>query len=88
MQANTDELARRVREIRLEMFGHDGIAALSHALNIPARTWEHFEDGITIPASIILQFIEMTGVEPHWLLTGEGARYRDRSQKSPKSASG
>jgi hypothetical protein len=88
MQAKSDDLKRRVREIRVETFGENGIAALASALDIPARTWEHFENGITIPAWIILQFIEITGVEAHWLLTGEGERYRGGSMKSPLSASG
>ena len=74
MHPNSDDLCVRVREIRVERFGNDGIATLAQALDIPARTWEHFENGVTIPAWIILQFIEITGVEPHWLLTGEGER--------------
>jgi len=87
MHGNSDHLARRVREIRLEMFD-DGVATLSQAMDIPARTWEHFENGVTIPAWIILQFIEITGVEPHWLMTGEGERYRVRSANPPRRASG
>jgi hypothetical protein len=83
MCVNSDHLARRVREIRLEMFGDDGVAILSQAMDIPPQTWEHMEQGITIPASIILHFIEITGVEPHWLLTAEGERYRARPMKSP-----
>ena len=71
-----DELSLRVREVRLDKFGEDGIAILSQALKIPAPTWENFENGVTIPAGVILRFIELTGVEPHWLLTGEGPRYR------------
>ncbi len=88
MQANSDALAPRVREIRLEMFGEDGISSVSQSMHIPAQTWENFENGVAIPAWIILQFIEITGVEAHWLLTGEGERYRDRSTELPKSASG
>jgi hypothetical protein len=88
MQADSHGLARRVRQIRIEKFGDNGIATLSQTLDIPARTWEHFENGITIPAWVILQFIEITGVEPHWLLTGDGERYRVPSAKSPVRASG
>jgi hypothetical protein len=87
MQGNSDHLAARVREIRLETFADDGIATLAQAMNIPARTWEHFENGVTIPAWILLQFIEMTGVEPHWLLTGKGERYRVRPATSDRRAS-
>ena len=60
---------------------------MSQAMNIPARTWEHFENGVMIPAWILLQFIELTGVEPHWLLTGEGDRYRIPPVKSSSGAS-
>ena len=71
-----EQLSLRVRQVRRETFGEDGIPALSRALEIPARTWEHYECGVTILARVILQFIEVTGAEPHWLLTGEGERYR------------
>ena len=87
MQGSSDHLASRVREIRLDQFGGDGIANLAIAMNIPARTWENFENGVMIPARILLQFIEITGVEPHWLLTGEGERYRVPPARSALRAS-
>ena len=31
-----------------------------------------------IPGHVILQFIEIAEVDPHWLLTGDGERYRAR----------
>ena len=74
-------MAARIREIRLAEFGENGIEHLSEALMIPARTWHHFESGVTMPGWIILQFIALTGVEPHWLLTGEGERYRVRPEQ-------
>ena len=69
-------LARRVREVRVELFGEDGGPALARALRMPHRTWANYEDGIAIPGLVILRFIELTHVEPHWLLTGEGEKYR------------
>jgi len=87
MSRNGDELSPRVREIRRDKFGEDGIATLSQTMKIPAHTWENFENGVLIPAGIILEFIELTGVEPHWLLTGEGARYRARSATAARRAS-
>ena len=36
--------------------------------------------GATIPAQSILSFIKLTGVDPHWLLTGDGDQFRDRGQ--------
>jgi hypothetical protein len=87
MRADKHELALRVREVRLAKFGERGIATLAQALKIPARTWEHFEGGVTMPAWIILEFVELTGVEPHWLLTGEGDQYRVSSERVPHRAS-
>jgi hypothetical protein len=76
MQGHCTLLASRIREIRVETFGGGDVANVAQAMKIHARTWENFEDGVTMPAWILLQFIELTGVEPHWLLTGEGERYR------------
>jgi hypothetical protein len=87
MQKENEQLSIRVRQIRLEKFGDDGGPALARALEIPARTWEHYESGVTIPARVVLQFIEVTGADPRWLLTGEGERYRDRPAKPNLRAS-
>jgi hypothetical protein len=51
MQGNNDLLASRVREIRAEKFGAEGVAEVSQAMNIPVRTWEHFEMGGRPPRS-------------------------------------
>jgi hypothetical protein len=66
------DLAARVREIRLRLFGEHGGPLLAQALNLPARTWMNYEAGATIPALVILRFIENRCVSPRWLLTGEG----------------
>jgi hypothetical protein len=87
MQEHSDLLASRIREIRAEKFGTEGVAALSQAMNITASTWENFENGVMIPGWILLQFIELTGAEPHWLLTGKGNRYRVPSVKSRRRSS-
>ena len=73
MNAN-DELADRLREVRLEMYGVHGGPLLAEILEIPARTWAHYESGVAIPGLVLLRFIEATRVAPHWLLTGEGER--------------
>jgi hypothetical protein len=86
MQANGSELSPRIREVRLERYGEGGIPTLAEALKIPARTWLNFEGGVAAPASVILQFIELTDVEPHWLLTGEGERYRARPGQATSRA--
>ena len=65
-------LAGRVREIRRQVFGEQGGPRLAEALGLPDRTWRNYEAGVTIPAPVILRFIEVCGASPHWLLTGEG----------------
>ena len=76
-------LARRVREVRRELFGEHGGPLLAEALRLPHRTWLHYESGVTIPAEVILRFIVATGANPGWLLTGEGDRYGpDRQARS------
>lgn len=69
------DLARRVREIREEVYGGDGVSSLAEVLNLPWRTWQNYEAGVTIPALVILAFIGVTKAEPHWLLTGHGSKY-------------
>lgn len=69
-------LSRRLREIRQEIFGEHGGPELARRLGLPARTWYNYETGVTVPAEVLLGFIEQTGVNPTWLLNGEGPRYR------------
>ena len=71
----------------MEKFGEGGIAALALAMNIPVKTWENLEGGVALPAWVILKFIVLTRVEPHWLMTGEGERYRARSEMTAHRAS-
>jgi hypothetical protein len=68
-------LADRVRQVRRDLYGAHGGPLLAEALRLPFRTWANYEAGCTIPAQVILQFIEITRADPHWLLTGEGQRY-------------
>ena len=68
-------LAYRVREIRRELYGDAGGPVLADALGLPPGTWTNYESGVVIPAAVILEFIEVTGVEPLWLLTGRGRRF-------------
>ena len=77
-QVIKSDLARRVREVREELYGRHGGPMLAAALELPYRTWHNYETGCTIPAQTILRFIEVTDAHPHWLLTGEGVRYISR----------
>ena len=74
----TRGLAERVREIRVERFGEGGGPLLAETLGLPERTWQNYESGVTIPALVILRFVELTGVSPRWLRTGKGDKYGDR----------
>ncbi len=65
--------ARRLRCVREELYGDDP-AALAAALGLPVETWLNYEFGVTMPALTLLQFIEVTGAAPRWLLTGDGDR--------------
>jgi peptidase S24-like protein len=78
-------LSRRLREIRQELFGDHGGPELARRLKLPARTWYNYETGVTVPAEVLLTFIDQTGANPVWLLSGEGSRYR-RQQDYPSLA--
>jgi hypothetical protein len=69
-------IARRLREIRQELFGERGGPELARRLNLPARTWYNYETGVSLPAEVLLAFIERTGANPWWVLTGAGSKYR------------
>ncbi|HEU5115921.1 MAG TPA: helix-turn-helix domain-containing protein [Isosphaeraceae bacterium] len=71
-----DTLASRVRLVREDIFGCHGGPLLAQALGVPFRTWKEYEDGAEIPAEVLLRFVVETEANPHWLLTGEGPRYR------------
>ena len=65
-------LAQRLCEIRHDLYGEHGAEALARALNVPIQTWLNYERGVTMPAVVLLEFLEVTEADPHWLLTGEG----------------
>jgi hypothetical protein len=71
-------LATRVRDIRVELFGEDGPAHVAALLGLPTRTWTNYEDGVTLPATVLLRFIDVTGANPAWLLSGQGDRFTTR----------
>ena len=53
----------------------EGAPMLAQDLELPTRTWLNYESGVVIPATVILRFIDVTGANPRWLLTGVGDRY-------------
>jgi hypothetical protein len=68
-------LACRVREVREDLYGEHGGPLLAEVVGVSFRTWLNYEAGCTIPAQVILRFIEKTRAHPHWLLTGQGDKY-------------
>lgn len=75
------QVSVRLREVRAEMFGEHGGPELARLLNLPARTWYNYETGVTVPAEVLLGFIEQTGASPLWLLTGRGPRFRSTTDE-------
>jgi len=68
-------LAERLRQVRLELFG-EGVGELACRLRIPGPSWMLYESGAAVPADVLLKFVELTSVEPIWLLRGWGPRFR------------
>ncbi len=83
MSSNLDSrlLGNRLRLIRIELFGRLGIINLAWELGIPPKTWNNYELGVTMPADILVRFVELTSVDPHWLATGDGPRFLERSRR-------
>ena len=84
-------LAERLSSLRLELFGDRGGPEMARRLEIPVRTWYNYEGGVTVPAEVVLRIIELTSVEPVWLLHGKGPKFRqqprmDQGDVSPKSS--
>lgn len=73
----TEDLAGRLRLVRTEQYGEHGAPELARALGIPTRTWLNVERGVSIPGTLLLAFLELTGTEAAWLAHGVGPRYRD-----------
>jgi hypothetical protein len=74
----TSELAGRIKEVRGDRYGPDGVPILAEALKLPAQTWSNYEMGVVVPSLVILKFIDVTGANPLWLLRGQGDRFLER----------
>lgn len=73
-------LAERLSTLRLELFGERGGPEMARRLEIPVRTWYNYEGGVTVPAEVVLKIIELTAVEPVWLLHGKGPKFRQQQR--------
>jgi hypothetical protein len=70
------QFAERLKFVRIELFGEDGIPELCTKLGLSPKTWNNYEQGVTMPADVLLAFIELTSVDPKWLARGKGPRRR------------
>jgi phage repressor protein C with HTH and peptisase S24 domain len=77
------QLADRIRSIRTELYGERGLADLAKQIGVPVRTWYSYETGVTVPAEVLLRFIELTHVEPLWLLHGQGNKLQSAAACLP-----
>jgi hypothetical protein len=68
-------ISQRLREIRQQLHGEHGGPEMARQLGLPARTWYNYESGVTIPAEVLLSFIDRTGANPAWLFSGLGPRF-------------
>ncbi len=75
-------IARRLREIRFDLYGEHGAPILARELNVSAPVFQRYENGEMIPGEDLLRILEVTGVNSRWLLTGQGPRFDDRSATS------
>jgi hypothetical protein len=73
-------LARRLREIREELFGEEGMPLLAEDLHLPHSNWRSYEAGAKIPAAVLLRFLDLSGASVLWLLTGQGEPFLDRDR--------
>jgi hypothetical protein len=74
-QGEPSALSHRIHTVRLQLYGECGGPILAQLLGIPQRRLTRIEAGGPIPAEILLKLIDVTGVNPGWLLSGEGERY-------------
>src|SRR3954465_9105348 len=81
-------LAERLSSLRSELYGERGGPELARQLGLPVRTWYNYESGVTVPAEVILRIIELTSVEPTWLLHGKGQKFRARAPEGHEGGTG
>src|SRR5437764_6053152 len=79
-------LAERLSALRSELYGDRGGPELARQLGLPVRTWYNYESGVTVPAEVILKIIELTSIEPTWLLHGKGPKFRAEAKEARESA--
>jgi hypothetical protein len=74
-RSESSTLSARVRTVRIQNFGEHGGPMLAELVGVTQRRLARIEAGGPIPAEFILKLIDLTGVNPRWLLSGEGEVY-------------
>ena len=68
-------LSKRMRAIRVDLFGENGAFLLASLLGIPEGKLTRMEANGPISAHLVLAFIAITGANPRWLQSGVGEMY-------------
>jgi hypothetical protein len=92
-EGDYSSLSERIRDVRMDLFGEYGGPILAGRLRIQPRTLARMEAGGPVAGVLILKLIEVTGVNPHWLLCGDGEKFGhsalsrvDGGRQRPRSA--
>jgi hypothetical protein len=88
MSKSKRALAERLRQIRVELYGEDGVPELARRLGISERAWSRYESGITVPAEDTTEVSPenrpMTTVASEYLTAFQAKRRRSALSRSLK----
>ncbi len=74
-------IGRRIREARLQKEFDQ--ATLSARIDVATRTIQRWEKGEQVPDSnYLMRIAKITGVTPHWLLTGNGEMFQQNIERN------
>jgi hypothetical protein len=77
------DLAARLGAIRRDLFGEHGAPELAERLGLSTWAWLGFEAGASVPAQVLARLVQVTTVDPTWLLCGRGPMYRTPRRSHP-----
>jgi len=79
-------LAERLRGIREDIYGKHGGHFLADDLEIPLQSWLNYEEGVVVPAHVVLELIFRAAVNTPWLLTADGAKFERLTMNAARGA--
>ncbi len=72
------QIARRLREIREELFGPKGQAEMARFLSVSPESYRQYETArVRLPNRITTLLCEKKKISPVWVLTGKGSKFLD-----------